>query len=613
MRPNRSDSHRLLAPRWSALSHIVALALTAIFVQLLPAAGAGTAFAATAANAQSPLGLDLNGVRYYSPEQPFIDMFKMTGVSFATKTGAGWVTHTNNIGDTQEEQYLDLDANGWLRSLKSVNQPVAQQYTFVGAIVIMGIGKSNAGTGLPYRSGQYVVLYDGEGHLQYTLDAKLVSSVPGRDVINVANPSGGFEVQITSTDPNHTGNYLRNIRVVKAEEEALLAAGKTFRPGFLDMLKNFRAMRFMDWLDTNDSPLTTWTSRPHITDAGWGTTHGVPIEVAVKLCNEAQADCWLNVPHKADDDYIRQMATLVHGTLGSTQKVYIEFSNEVWNFGFSQAAYARDQGKALWPGAGNDLDSNRSWFGMRTAQMCDIWKSVYGGDFASRVVCVLGAQAASPYTATQSLKCPFWSGSGNAPCSNHNITAVAIAPYFGNFKAQQAWTSDPDGGLNKLFQELNQGGLIAGDYPGGDMKMVSDWEAAYKTALVPYNLPFIAYEAGQTFVGFPNYGNNTPIVNLYMAANRDPRMGTAYAKALGDWKANGGQLYMHFVDVASPSQYGEWGALESFMDTTTPLSAAPVKWQALQNFISSNPCWWAGCSSSVASVPMAPANLHVVH
>jgi len=60
-------------------------------------------------------------------------------------------------------------------------------------------------------------------------------------------------------------------------------------------------------------------------------------------------------------------------------------------------------------------------------------------------------------------------------------------------------------------------------------------------------------------------------------------------KALSDWKANGGQIYMQFVDIASPSQYGQWGALESFMDTVTPLSAAPIKWQALQNFIASNP------------------------
>jgi hypothetical protein len=570
--------------------------------------GTNTAFATSAANAQSPLGLNLNGVRYYSPEQPFLNLFKMTGAAYTDKTGAGWVTHATNVGETNEEQYLDLDANGYPRSLKSVGEPSAQKFTFVGAVVIMGLGKSNAGTGPTYRTGQYVILYDGQGTLTYTLDAKIVSQSQGRDVINVATTNSGFEVQILATDPGHTGNYIRNIRVVKAEEEALLASGEMFRPGFVSLLTNFRALRMMDWLNTNDNPVTTWAGRTHVTDAGWGTDHGVPIEVAVQLCNEVQADCWLNIPVGATDDYITQMATLVHSTLAAGQRVYIEFSNEVWNFGFSQAAYARDQGKAMWPGQANDLDSNRSWFGMRTAQTCDIWKSVWGSDF-SRVTCVLGAQAASAYTATMSLKCPLWTG--GAPCSNHNISAVAIAPYFGDFQAPVSWTSDSDGGLGKLFTQMTAGGVLAGGYAGGDLKMVSDWEAAFKPALAPYGLPLLAYEAGQGFTAFPTYGAGAPVTNLYMKANRDPRMGQMYAKALSDWKANGGTLYMHFVDISSPTQYGQWGALESFLDTTSPLSAAPVKWQALQNFISSNPCWWAGCSGKAVAIPNPPANVRI--
>jgi len=48
------------------------------------------------------------------------------------------------------------------------------------------------------------------------------------------------------------------------------------------------------------------------------------------------------------------MATLVHGLLGSTQKVYVEYSNEVWNGSFSQYNYAVAQGKALWPTRAGD-------------------------------------------------------------------------------------------------------------------------------------------------------------------------------------------------------------------------------------------------------------------
>ena len=121
--------------------------------------------------------------------------------------------------------------------------------------------------------------------------------------------------------------------------------------------------------------------------------------------------------------------------LGKSQKIYIEFSNEVWNGAYPQFAYAQAQGKALWPNADvTAFTLNRNWYGMRTAQTCDIWKSVWGSDY-SRVHCVLGAQVAQTATAVLSLQCSLWAGGGNAPCSSHNITDVGISVYLGLFRA----------------------------------------------------------------------------------------------------------------------------------------------------------------------------------
>jgi hypothetical protein len=599
-----------------------AAGLAAVATLVVGFALAGRATAETSANANSPLGVDLAGVTYYSSEQPFLNLFKTTGVSKGNP--AGWFTHSSNQWDTKEEAYLQLDANGYPTTLKANASDPNQRFTYVGVLILRALPKSNGGTGLPYPAGQYVVLYDGEGTLSFGFDAKLVSASPGRDVINVATPTfgGGVRIDIMSTDPKHDGNYIRNIRVVKAEDEKLLASGAIFDPGFLSRMQHFHVLRFMQWSQI-DGPGGTdgaWADRSHVDDGGWGSPIGVPMEVEIDLANAVGADAWLNVPHTADDDYISKMATLAHNTLSNSLEVYVEFSNEVWNPTYVQYKYAAQQGAALWPGAKATTEAyNRDWFGMRTAQMCDIWKQAWGAD-AARVVCVLGAQAAVTYTATESLNCPLWKGPGNAPCAQHGINAVAIAPYFG-FAAAANWATTSDGGLSNLFSELTKGALFAGaaqagalasvDSRGGALAVVSGWEAAYKAALAPYKLPFIAYEGGAAFVGFPKYSDGSPMVNLYEAANRDPRMASVYAQAFSDWKANGGQLYVVFEDTSRATQYGEWGALESFMDTTTPLTSAPPKWQAIQNFISRNPCWWAGCAGTVAAgEPAAPDNFH---
>jgi hypothetical protein len=575
--------------------------------------------AETSANAKSPVGVNLSRVNYYTPEQPFLNVFKTSGVSKANPRG--WITHSNSKFDTSEEAYLQLDANGYPTTLQagSADPNSPQLYNAVGALLLRNLPNSNGGAGLPYRAGQYVVLYDGEGTLSYGFDASLVSHSPGRDVVNVAHPTagGGVLLLITSTDPKHDGNYVRNIRVVKAEEESLLNQGQMFTPKFVGTMQNFHVIRFMQWseIDNDGGMAGTWENRTHTGDAGWGGPDGVPLEVDIQLANTVSADPWLNVPADADDNYIRQMATLVRNTLSPGLRVYVEFSNEVWNTSYPQYNYAAQQGKAKWPSASVSAnDDNRNWFGMRTAQMCDIWKSVWGGDY-SRVVCVLGAQAANVVTATESLNCALWTDSGNAPCAAHNINAVAIAPYFFNFRALPAWFSASDGGVSDIFQQLNGGGLLTAslDGPNGDMARVSGWEAAYKKALAPYNLPFVAYEGGQSLVAVSS-ADNTQVLSLYIAANRDTRMGAAYTSALDQWKANGGQVYVLYDDIDAPTLWGEWGALETFMDPISPLSSSPSKWQAIQKFISGNPCWWTDCAGAVtADVPQAPPNFRATN
>ena len=559
----------------------------------------GPANAATSANAQSPLGINLTLMSYYTAEQPFLNIFKTTSINGSITTG--WSTRNGSNAETNEESYLQFDANGYPSSMRPNASDANQQYTQICALLLAALPASNGGTGPRYRSGQYVVLYDGSGSLTYGMDASLVSTSPGRDVFNVANPVNGVWLCIANTV---VGNNVRNIRVVKAEEESLLAAGNVYTPNFLSLMNRFKVIRAMQWLNIDGTPTPPgiWANRPQQADAGWGTQNGVPFEAILSLCNATGADCWLNVPHTADNNYISQLAALAHGLLNSTQKVYIEFSNEVWNNGYPQYQYAANQGAAMWPNANASTeDYNRSWYGMRVAQTCDIWKSAWGTD-ASRVVCVMGAFIYDTTTATKSLNCPLWTGAGNAPCSSHGISVVAIAPYFAQMPTQTSWLSNADGGLSALFAAID-----------GNLPTVASYEAAYATTLQPYNLPLITYEGGQSLVAYGQYSSGSPMLNLFILVNRDARMSAAYSQALTDWKTSGGSLYTVYSDISPPGEYGSWGALESFMDTVTPLTSAPPKWQAIQNFITNNPCWWPGCSGNTGVVPMAPTNLHIVN
>jgi FG-GAP-like repeat len=534
-------------------------------------------------NQTSPLGINLSGVTYYSPEQPFLNVLK---------TAAGWAGR-NATPNSAPTDAVDVDAAGWVRSLSVAGSP-GSTFARVDTLVLRELGKGQ--TSAPYPGGRYVVLYEGEGTLIYGYDAVKNSSLstPGRDVLDVTPSNGGIYIAITATDPRKTGNYIRNIRIVQQSNETPLASGEIFNPDFVGRILQFRSLRFMDWMQTNASTEgAAWSTRATPNSAFWaapvaGTapqasgTRSVPVEVMLALSNKVAADPWFNLPHLATDDYITQFASLVYQRLASDRKVYVEFSNEMWNWAFPQLRYAIAQGKLTWPAVSDtDYAFGMSWYAKRTSEMCDIWKSVWGTE-APRVVCVLGTQAASSDLSDYLLN-PTRNLYGRPSV---NINTLAIAPYFGGRGVPSSWTSEPDGGLSKLFTEIMQGGLDPSGPPGGLIKQAIDWVVASKSVADKYGLNIIAYEGGPHLVN----PNDLALTNLYVAANRDPRMGTAIATYLQKWRAAGGNLLSYFSDIGSYTKWGSWGALENVMQTNSP------KYDALMNFITANPCWWNGCT-----------------
>lgn len=509
------------------------------------------------------VGTNLSQVSDWSTQYPFTNFFA---------NSRQWITHGNEIWNTGEYDQLLLDENGWLTSLPTPEDNA--NYTSVSTFIPN-----------PNNSTRFVVLYDGEGTINYRSGAVKdeIASTPGRDVFEAVEDRP-LNLQITSTDPHNTGNYLRNIRVVPEEYENSYES-VIFNPDFISTVENYAVFRFMEWMLTNHSEQSEWSNRPQVQDYTY-STQGVPVEVMVELANQTGIDPWFTIPHLATDEYIANFAEIVLNNLDPELDVYVEFSNEVWNFDFQQAHWAKEQGNQAFSNYSDDGEAAHAldWYSQRTTETIQIWEDVFNTN-SERVIGVMSAQADNIWTGDRALGY-FWA-SEDVTSQDYGVDAIAIAPYFGSYLGRpeyeaevESWTQDADGGLEKLFTELTTGGVLSNAHEGGALQRAYDNISAYQDLAVQHNLNLIAYEGGQHLVGSKSVENNQTITDLFIAANRDPRMGDVYQDYLTAWNELGGGLFVHHTDVGSFSKWGSWGTLESIYQESSP------KYDALQNFIS---------------------------
>lgn len=506
----------------------------------------------------SNIGTNLGGIADWSTQYPFTDFFK---------SARQWVTNGKGVWDTKEADKLDLDENGWIKSFPDGAE--GAQFDQVTTIV------PNAP-----KFDRYVVLYDGEGTLNYwgngvkkVADASQV----GRDVIEAPGEASIF-LSIKATDPNGTGDYLRNIRVVP-EEFINIYQSQPFNPDFIDHLKGFETLRLMDWMKTNGSDQQEWSDRPKPNDFSFAKSGGAPVEVMVELANQTGIDPWFNIPHQATDEYIRKFAEYVKEHLDPKLKAYVEYSNEVWNGGFEQNQYAQAQGEKEF----GDLKIPEwvAYHAKRTTDITRTWDEVFGAD-KDRVVGVFATQAANPWVAERGLE--FIQSMGIS-YEEAGIDTIAIAPYFGGYLGSpqfeneiESWMNEPDGGLSKLFQELTKGGLLE-DGRGGAIDRATEYMKQFADLTKREGLTLTAYEGGQHLADSDQSGHNLAIMDLFIAANRDPRMGELYKQYFANWRELGGDVFANFSDIGSPNKYGSWGVLESLYQDGS------AKWNALQETI----------------------------
>jgi len=481
---------------------------------------------------RAPLGMNLGGVVSYMTDTPFVDVFR---------TARPWISNCDGC-DWDGGGALDLTPEGWVASL--------QPDHYADTVMLDG--------GAPIPDGDYVILYDGIGVLDFPLNRpEIVSREAGRLVIRPQS-SDGLWLRVSSTDP---ADPLRNIRVILHGFEPTYQA-EPFHPLYLERLRGFTVLRFMDWMATNNSVIQTWDERPKLTDATWGADRGVPIEIMIQLANSLDADPWFTLPHLADDDYIRQFAATVRDSLEDERTAYIEYSNETWNGTFSQARYVIEQGQALKLSA-DEFQAGLFYHAQRAVEIFTIWEEVFGG--TDRLVRVLAAQAANPWTSEQVASF------GDA---YQQADAIAIAPYFGHsYGNPETLTATlalmPEQVIDALRGEIQT--------------EVRSMLEGTKAVADEFGLQMLAYEGGQHLAGFYGAENDDSLTALFHVVNRHPQMGELYGDYLALWNQVGGGVFTIFAYVGDYSKWGSWGVLEYLAQ---PEIDAP-KYRALREYLDS--------------------------
>ena len=510
---------------------------------------------------------------------PFINVFKN---SIPFEEARPWLTKGK----------VEYDKDGWPKKLNGGQ---------AGTRFLYKLPKKTVPDGL------YTVLYDGEGIMTYSDDAKLVHREAGKDVIKItAGKDNEFRVKLIIKHSN-PDNYLRNIRVLlpggicsnnpfkrvnnkkQCRGSQFLAFEKhherlIFNPDYLNYMKDFKVIRFMNMSGITRNPTDTWDKRPKVNNATWAGKQGVrgaPLEIMVALANKLNADPWFNLPHRADNNYMRQYALYVKNNLKPGLKAYIEYTNEAWNTIFTQAHYMKDMGERM------NLDEDRDkggykFFSLRSVQMFDIFEQTFGG--TQRLVRVMGSWTG-------------WTRMSEMLLSYRNAykktDAMAVAPYFfpSHAASKKAKTVDQ---LFKLMYDPKERYSIP--------KVLG---YIYKNSLIAekFGVDMIAYEGGQHLVDWKSRNTTSHPTALMIKANRDSRMAKAYSIFMRGWKDNGGKMFVQFSAPRTYQWFGSWGTKEYI---TQPNSKAP-KHRALMQFNRQHPCWWRGCTSPQVARLQKPA------
>jgi hypothetical protein len=508
--------------------------------------------AAIACNEKEPpppppkLGIPL-GVNLAGPAEWNTDVW----CTNALKQGTEWYSQVPGKSfDEGKRMPMPLSPAGYPAQLDKASGQFAETLLYVG---------------MPghHLSGPHVLTWEGSGRVEVNDDGVLLgpsetgspAAEGGVFKFTLRPDSTYVAVRIRETDPR---NHVRNVRLCHQQHADRSAPWLPYLP---ELLKGMKCVRFMDWTMTNRAQgVVKWSDRAAPGDATW-VKAGVPYEVCLQLADSCQVVPWLCVPHEADDDYVRNLASLIGAS--PCAQVFVEYSNECWNDRQVQAGWCR------WQGVANHLSSEPTAAGMRFyAQRAREVMRLMLPILGKRIVRVIAWNHQDPFLTNMACD---WAD------AKAEFDVLAVAPYFGHGDAVVA--KMPGGktlpmaeAVSLILKACSELIELNRSYTRDQKKVADD-----------HGLRLVAYEAGQHLVAPYDLADADAQVwtDLFRRANADPRMKGLYEEYARTWAADGGELMNLFTLVSKWTRDGCWGLMEYIDHVGSP------KWEALQALLRS--------------------------
>jgi len=351
----------------------------------------------------SPVGLGLNGLSDYGTDFTMADLVKSAGAFHQLiQEAGGGVGFNFNVLAT-------ADANG--NPTQDFGVYLNEEAPEAGTYTISGFANQKPQIATVLTPAVVApVSYNTTTHFFSTT----INVQPENGSLSGGGP-GQFVLIVTDTGGGVTG--LKAMRPTFPGSTTSLDPSILFNPAYEALTdSSFSAYRFMDLTQTNDSTQQNWADRVLPSAANY--TSGLPWEDVVRLANETGKDIYINIPQEATNAYITNLAELlkygsdgvnpytspqanpVYPGLNPGVHVYIEYSNEVWNFSFTQ--WGMNESEAEAAVAGNTPDGqiinydgvagaqnadgtyagqavlNQRYHALRTVETSNIFRSVWG-------------------------------------------------------------------------------------------------------------------------------------------------------------------------------------------------------------------------------------------